>query len=825
MTSDQTQPERKSISPGLPDINKVRPSYYKDAIAIALVLVSAAFRLAFLSALGMQAPFVLFFPAVILAALYGGWRSGLIATALSALLADYFWIEPAGSLGVDRLSDWLAMIIFVLSGVMVIWVIKAMHGAHKRAASSEAQALLAAEREAAAEALRKGEEKYRLLVENAPSAIYEIDFIKNRFSMVNEGMCKMIGYSEAELLAMNPLDILDKYSVEKFRDRMKRAGTGEAIPDVLEYKASRKDGSELWGVLHTSYRYDRGKIVGAFVVAQDITERKRSEDVLAFHALLLSQVREAVFGSDTNYRITYWNKAAENMFGWTKEVALGKNSGELLKPKIECSSRDQERSKLWSEGQWEGEVQYVRKDGKFFTADANSTILKDSAGKNVGQVVVCRDITERKKREADLHKLNRTLRALSRSSKTMNRAQNELEFLNDACRIVIEECGYAMAWIGYAEEDENKTVRPVASAGFENGYLDTLRITWADAERGRGPTGTAIRTGNVCMCKNMQTDPQFLPWREDAAKRGYNSSIVVPLVLRKKAFGAITIYSCEPDPFIESEVQLLTELASDLSYGIQAIRLRRALEEREELLRRRANELAAANKELESFSYSISHDLRTPLRAMKGFSSILMEDYADKLDEEAREYLSRIGAGANKMSELIEDMIGLAKISREKMDLQENDLGETAESIIAALEQSAPERKVDVTIGRELPACCDARLMKIALFNLLENAWKYSSKTPNACIEFGCSDEQGKKVFFVKDNGAGFDMAQAKKLFEPFQRLHTENQFPGTGIGLAITSKVIQRHGGKIWGKSEIGKGATFCFTLAENKMGRIERA
>jgi light-regulated signal transduction histidine kinase (bacteriophytochrome) len=156
------------------------------------------------------------------------------------------------------------------------------------------------------------------------------------------------------------------------------------------------------------------------------------------------------------------------------------------------------------------------------------------------------------------------------------------------------------------------------------------------------------------------------------------------------------------------------------------------------------------------------------------------------------------------------------------MDVQENDLGETAKSIVSVLQQAAPERIASIAIGKDLLAYCDGRLMKIALFNLLENAWKYSSKTPDVCIEFGCSDEQGKKVFFVKDNGAGFDMTQAKRLFEPFQRLHSENQFPGTGIGLAIASKVIQRHGGKIWGNGEIGKGATFFFSLAENKIGRL---
>lgn len=186
------------------------------------------------------------------------------------------------------------------------------------------------------------------------------------------------------------------------------------------------------------------------------------------------------------------------------------------------------------------------------------------------------DITNRKKREDELRRLNRTLTALSNSSKAMMRARDEAEYLQEVCRIVVEDCGHKMVWIGFAEEDEAKSVRPVAHAGFEEGYLETLHITWADTERGRGPTGTAIRTGKVSMCRNMLTDLNFAPWREQAIKRGYASSIVLPLMAENKAFGAINIYSQEPDPFSADEVRLLSELADDLAHGIMALRLRAA---------------------------------------------------------------------------------------------------------------------------------------------------------------------------------------------------------------------------------------------------------
>jgi PAS domain S-box-containing protein len=208
--------------------------------------------------------------------------------------------------------------------------------------------------------------------------------------------------------------------------------------------------------------------------------------------------------------------------------------------------------------------------------------------------VIFRDITDRKKREQELVRLNRTLRALSNSNQAMMHAKDESELLEQVCKIIVEDCGHAMVWIGLAEKDEGKTVRPVASAGFEAGYLETLRITWADTERGRGPTGTAIRTGKPAVCGNMLTDPRFAPWREQALKRGYASSIVLPLMTGSTAFGAINIYSKEADPLSEDEVKLLAELASDLAYGITAIRQRSAHARVEEALRESQKDLNRA---------------------------------------------------------------------------------------------------------------------------------------------------------------------------------------------------------------------------------------
>ncbi len=224
-------------------------------------------------------------------------------------------------------------------------------------------------------------------------------------------------------------------------------------------------------------------------------------------------------------------------------------------------------------------------------------------------------------------------------------------------------------------------------------------------------------------------------------------------------------------------------------------------------------ELKAANKELEAFSYSVSHDLRSPLRTISGFISLLSE-HAGPLDGKTNEYLQRIEAGAAKMDRLIDDLLSLSRISRLEMVIQEIALSAMARVVVRELELQHPERHVEKNIANDLKARGDSRLIKIALTNLIGNAWKYTDKTVEARVEFGSCRKNGKEVFFVRDNGAGFSMDQVYRLFQPFQRLHSESEFTGMGIGLPIVHRVISRHGGEIWGEGEVGKGATFYFTL-----------
>lgn len=233
-----------------------------------------------------------------------------------------------------------------------------------------------------------------------------------------------------------------------------------------------------------------------------------------------------------------------------------------------------------------------------------------------------------------------------------------------------------------------------------------------------------------------------------------------------------------------------------------------------EMLETRTAELEALNKELELFSYSVSHDLRAPLRGIAGFSKVLQEDYSSQLDAAGQGYLNRITTAADRMGNLIDSLLELSRLSRSEPKQQEVDLTQLARTVLRDLQEREPQREVEVTVKENALASGDPQLLMIVLENLLGNAWKYTRKQERASIVFGFTTFEGEATYYVQDNGAGFDMSFSSKLFGVFQRLHTHQEFEGIGIGLATVQRIIHRHGGRIWAEGEVDKGATFYFTL-----------
>ena len=267
---------------------------------------------------------------------------------------------------------------------------------------------------------------------------------------------------------------------------------------------------------------------------------------------------------------------------------------------------------------------------------------------------------------------------------------------------------------------------------------------------------------------------------------------------------SLSPFQLGPDQFVFSDIRDISEQRAN----------QKRIQELNDSLARQNAELHAVNQELEAFSYSVSHDLRAPLRAIDGFSQILLKENAGQLDEKGLDRLQRVRRAAQHMGSLIDDLLKLSRVSRADIQLQRVDLSALAAEVMDALRKLEPERRVAVEIAPGLVAHGDAKLLRIALDNLLGNAWKFTSHTEEARIGFGRADTEHGPAFAVSDNGAGFDMAYADKLFGAFQRLHDTGEFPGTGIGLATVQRVVHKHGGRIWAQAEVDRGATFHFTL-----------
>ena len=293
--------------------------------------------------------------------------------------------------------------------------------------------------------------------------------------------------------------------------------------------------------------------------------------------------------------------------------------------------------------------------------------------------------------------------------------------------------------------------------------------------------------------------------------------------LRGYAVGAVDFIFKPVDlTVLRSKVMVFVELARTTELARkQAELLRQGEQAALELAAERARlleELEHKNKELEAFSYSVAHDLRAPLRAIDGFSKLLVEDHGERLPAEAQQHLDRVRAAARRMAELIDDLLGLARVTRAGLKLESVELGKLARAIAAELERSRPERRVDWQIREDIVVHADQRLMRVLLENLLGNAWKFTVQRDRARIELGLEEKGDAPVYFVRDNGAGFDMTYAHKLFNPFQRLHRATDFEGTGIGLATVERIVRRHGGRVWAEAEVDRGAKFSFTLDRSR-------
>ncbi|HZZ58314.1 MAG TPA: ATP-binding protein [Opitutaceae bacterium] len=322
-------------------------------------------------------------------------------------------------------------------------------------------------------------------------------------------------------------------------------------------------------------------------------------------------------------------------------------------------------------------------------------------------------------------------------------------------------------------------------------------------------SGWVMLNARAAMIPDIYTDPRI---PADAYRPTFVKSLVMVPIRQKSPIGAIGVYWAAARISSAEEIALLQGLADTTSVALENVQVYAELEAR---VARRTEQWEALNRELEAFSFSVSHDLKAPLRAVDGFIDLLVRELGDGASERAREYASQVRLGSARMRGLIEDLLRLARVARQPLRRGPVDLAVLGRDILQRLQADSPDRSVEIVIAPALPAHADGALIGVVLENLLSNAWKYSGRTPQARIELGTAEEPGQaRHYFVKDNGAGFDPKRVGELFTPFQRLHAPSDFPGTGVGLATAQRVIHRHGGRIWATAEPNQGATFCFTL-----------
>ena len=438
------------------------------------------------------------------------------------------------------------------------------------------------------------------------------------------------------------------------------------------------------------------------------------------------------------------------------------------------------------------------------------------------------EMSERQEAEQQAATLGRLYRLLSRVNEDIVRAQDQEGLFRQACRIMMEEGDFLLCWIGRVDWEAG-LVRAAAQYDLADNYPQDITVSIADVPKGRGPTGVAVREGRWDVCQDIANEPRMAPWREQALARGFRSSVAFPLFVGGRVDGVLTLYSGQKDYFNQEEVAVLNSLAEDLSFAMEAMNrearrrqaeeeIRRLNEELEARVKARTAELEFANREMEAFSYSVSHDLKAPIRAIQGFSRMLVGEHAAKLDAEGRRLLQVVCDNTKLMHHLIDDLLALSRLGRLQIRKSVINLTAMVRQIFDQLRTQTPERDLRLTVGDLPPALGDQSLLNQVMMNLLGNAVKFTKSRETAVIEVGGRTEGKEDIYYVKDNGVGFDERYADKLFGVFQRLHDGEEFEGTGVGLSIVKRIVQRHGGRVWAEGKVGEGATFYFALPKNE-------
>ncbi|MGA3325588.1 MAG: CHASE3 domain-containing protein [Terriglobia bacterium] len=823
------------------------PAIERYALTVLAVVCTVAIRLVFEPALANRAPYLFFVLTIVIVKRLWGRGPGLLATLLGGIAVWYFIIEPQYSFAVANRVDMLNLAAYfavgasisllgemsrhlpasiairdrrikprvirqtavlagaalVLTGMVLLllhdfertqeaegWVVHTYRVIH----SAESVMSMMKDAEAGERGfILTGDESYlgpyNLAIAALPNGLKELK------DLTSDNPPQQARWVEIDRLTGERLRVL-KHAIElrkvsKVDEALAlvRYGRGEPSMDELRSTLDAVMSEERQLLVERTAEAERrasrgrwalglgsGALVLLLVFASVVIEREtvRREEItqaLRRHADLLEQAHDSLMTCRLGGAIDYWSRGAETLYGYSREEALGRISHELLQTSHPLGMA-QIDALLERDGHWKGELNQTTKDGRKLIVEGQWTLAVDAEG-NKTVLKANRDITERKQ-----------------SDDALRQSEEHFRFLFDNMLN-----GYAYCRMLYQENHPCDFIYLNVNKAFE--VLTGLKNV-------EGKKVSQIIPGI------QEADPELIETYGRVASTGVPERFETYVEALAMWF-SIAVYSPKKEHFVA-----VFDVITERKRAEEALHLLNV--ELEERVRSRTAALEAANRELEAFAHSVSHDLRAPLRGIDGWSLALLEDCGDRLDAQGHKYLERVRSEAQRMGGLIDDLLHLSRVGRTELVPSTVDLTCLAATIVARLKEAHPDRSIEFIVAPQLKCTGDARLLEIALTNLLANAVKFTGPRSPARIEFGQTTADGGPAFFVRDNGVGFDMAYAGMLFAPFQRLHKTSEFPGSGIGLATVQRVIHRHGGRIWADARVGEGATLYFTLGENK-------
>jgi PAS domain S-box-containing protein len=622
------------------------------------------------------------------------------------------------------------------------------------------------ERRQAEKALRLLNEKMDATLQAIPDLLFELDE-NGCYHEVWAYDPKQLAVERERLLGHTVGEMLPAEAAEVVLDALREAAkTGTSRGHIIRLRLPH---GEFWFELSTARKASQpGEPLRFVMLSRDITERKRVEEAQAWLAAIVENSNDAIIGRSLDGKILSWNAAAERLYGYSAGEAIGRPITLIMPPGHHA---DAERHSAVLQGGGDiprAETVRQTKDGRLITVLRGISPIKSDAGEVIGAAITARDVSEHKRSETQL-RLAASVFDNAGEGILITDKDNNILSVN---RAFTEITGYS------PEEAIGRDPRMLSSGRQSSAFYDALWASIRQTGRWQGELWDRRKDGQY-YCELLS----IAAIRDDKGEIAQHCTIFSDITKLKMA---------------EAELMALN---AQLEHRVTE----------------RTAALDHANKELEAFSYSVSHDLRAPLRHISGFSAIVLEANEGKLDAASVDYLKRISAASERMGLLIADLLELSRISRQELNKRDLDLSEFARQVVDVLVKAHPEREVKVTVKPDMSTSGDPGLMRIVLENLIGNAWKFTSRANEPGIEVGFEQRGGETVYYVRDNGAGFDMNYAKKLFEPFQRLHTNREFQGTGIGLSIVGRIVARHGGRIWAEARVGEGAAFYFTLGKS--------